>query len=82
MIIFYNIIYFLKLLGFITAILQNVGQQVSADYHSPVIKYLPGFQGPLPFELTTGSVSLSTQLLFDFQVKDIRFDRATYICTS
>ncbi|KAK1393514.1 Serine carboxypeptidase [Heracleum sosnowskyi] len=37
---------------------KSLPQQVTADFHSPVIKYIPGFQGPLPFELTTGYVGV------------------------
>ncbi|KAL1833659.1 hypothetical protein ACET3Z_003310 [Daucus carota] len=48
----------IQLLVVVTAILQNLVQQASADFHSPLIKYLPGFQGPLPFRFTTGYVGV------------------------
>ncbi|KAK1366923.1 Serine carboxypeptidase-like 16 [Heracleum sosnowskyi] len=33
-------------------------QVVAADTHSPLIKFLPGFQGPLPFGFRTGYVGV------------------------
>ncbi|KAK1366925.1 serine carboxypeptidase-like 7 [Heracleum sosnowskyi] len=33
-------------------------QVVAADTHSPLIKFLPGFQGPLPFRFRTGYVGV------------------------
>ena len=42
----------------VTGILQCMFSQVVAeDTHSPVIKFLPGFRGPLPFRIETGSAT-------------------------
>ncbi|WOH06976.1 hypothetical protein DCAR_0626405 [Daucus carota subsp. sativus] len=35
-----------------------VTHQVVADFHSPTIKFVPGFEGPLPFRLQTGYVGV------------------------
>ncbi|KAL1814001.1 hypothetical protein ACET3Z_024066 [Daucus carota] len=43
----------------VTGILQCMFSQVVAeDTHSPVIKFLPGFRGPLPFRFQTGYVGV------------------------
>ncbi|XP_017241418.1 serine carboxypeptidase-like 17 [Daucus carota subsp. sativus] len=46
----------LLLVVVVSGVVEKLGSQ--ADFHSPVIEYLPGFGGRLPFQLTTGYVGV------------------------
>ncbi|KAL1814004.1 hypothetical protein ACET3Z_024069 [Daucus carota] len=52
-------VYQLYVLILVTVIIQYKWAQVTAaDTHSPLIKFLPGFPGPLPFRFQTGYVGV------------------------